>query len=73
MATKPPTLCSGGIAREVTTAGQTTSCRSATFNVENLDPSDPQSKFDGLAASIVDNLASPTCSRSKRSRTTPAP
>jgi uncharacterized repeat protein (TIGR01451 family) len=31
----------------------------ATFNVENLAPSDPQSKFDGLGAAIVNNLRSP--------------
>jgi predicted extracellular nuclease len=31
----------------------------ATFNVENLDPTDPQTKFDGLAQQIVTNLASP--------------
>ncbi|MFF7180398.1 endonuclease/exonuclease/phosphatase family protein [Streptomyces sp. NPDC008121] len=31
----------------------------ATYNVENLDPSDPQEKFDALAAAVVDNLASP--------------
>ena len=33
----------GGVTRETTTApGRATSSRSATFNVENLDPSDPQ-------------------------------
>ena len=31
----------------------------ASYNVENLDPTDPQSKFDALAANIVDNLSSP--------------
>ncbi|MDK0518799.1 endonuclease/exonuclease/phosphatase family protein [Streptomyces sp. ML-6] len=31
----------------------------ATYNVENLDPGDPQEKFDALAAAVVDNLASP--------------
>lgn len=31
----------------------------ATFNVENLDPTDPQSKFDGLGAAVVANLGSP--------------
>ena len=31
----------------------------ATYNVENLAPSDPQSKFDALAAGIVTNLAAP--------------
>src|SRR6266540_403408 len=31
----------------------------ATFNVENLDPNDPQSKFDQLAGLIVHNLQAP--------------
>jgi predicted extracellular nuclease len=31
----------------------------ATYNVENLAPSDPQSKFDRLAQGVVTNLASP--------------
>jgi hypothetical protein len=31
----------------------------STFNFENLDPTDPQSKFDRLAGEIVDNLQSP--------------
>jgi len=31
----------------------------ATYNVENLSPNDPQSKFDTLGAGVVTNLASP--------------
>ncbi|EDY51426.1 conserved hypothetical protein [Streptomyces clavuligerus] len=31
----------------------------ATYNVENLDPTDPQTKFDSLAKAVVENLASP--------------
>jgi predicted extracellular nuclease len=31
----------------------------ATYNVENLAPSDPQSKFDQLGAGVVSNLKSP--------------
>ena len=31
----------------------------ATFNVENLDPADPPTKFARLAGLIVDNLRSP--------------
>ena len=31
----------------------------ATYNVENLAPSDPQSKFDTLGAGVVNNLKSP--------------
>jgi predicted extracellular nuclease len=48
-----------GLAKETTatpTAGQ---LAIATFNVENLAPADPQSKFDGLAQTIVNNLKSP--------------
>lgn len=54
-----PTVASGGIAPEVTTAPTAGTMAAATFNVENLDPTDPQSKFDGLAAQIVTNLRSP--------------
>ncbi|MFE7777558.1 endonuclease/exonuclease/phosphatase family protein [Streptomyces sp. NPDC057445] len=31
----------------------------ATYNVENLDPTDPQEKFDALAKAVVENLSSP--------------
>lgn len=31
----------------------------ATYNVENLDPSDPQETFDALGRAVVENLASP--------------
>ncbi|MEU5399278.1 endonuclease/exonuclease/phosphatase family protein [Streptomyces sp. NPDC005963] len=31
----------------------------ATYNVENLDPSDPQETFDALGRAVVTNLASP--------------
>jgi predicted extracellular nuclease len=57
--TTTPTVLDGGLAAETTqpaTAGQ---LATATFNVENLDPGDPQSKFDQLAAIIVANLRSP--------------
>ena len=59
MATARPTRVSGGITREVATASQHNELSVATFNVENLDPSDPQSKFNDLADIIVDNLKSP--------------
>src|SRR5262249_41653106 len=61
--TSTPTVTSGGIAPETTatpTAGQ---LAVATFNVENLDPGDPQSKFDGLAAQIVSNRRAPDLAR----------
>ncbi|MFF0414283.1 lamin tail domain-containing protein [Kitasatospora sp. NPDC004745] len=57
--TATPTVASGGIAPEVTAAPTAGQLAAATFNVENLAPSDPQSKFDGLAAGIVTNLRSP--------------
>ena len=57
--TSTPTVVSGGIAREVTADDHGSELSVASFNVENLDPTDPQSKFDGLANEIVHNLRSP--------------
>ncbi|MFJ3217983.1 lamin tail domain-containing protein [Kitasatospora sp. NPDC086801] len=57
--TATPTVASGGLAPEVTAAPTAGQLAAATFNVENLSPADPQSKFDGLAAGIVTNLRSP--------------
>lgn len=54
-----PAVVSGGLAAETTTAAAAGTLATATFNVENLDPSDPQTKFDGLAAQVVNNLRSP--------------
>jgi predicted extracellular nuclease len=54
-----PTVVSGGIERETTTAAAKNQISIASYNVENLDPGDPQSQFDDLAAQIVDNLGSP--------------
>ncbi|MFN7916573.1 MAG: PxKF domain-containing protein [Vicinamibacterales bacterium] len=54
-----PPLVSGGLAREVTNAPAFTQLAVATFNVENLAPSDPPAKFAALAGAIVQNLASP--------------
>jgi predicted extracellular nuclease len=48
-----------GLQREVTDPAGTNQLSVATFNFENLDPSDPQSKFDQLAGIIVNNLRSP--------------
>jgi uncharacterized protein len=59
VATQSPTLVSGGIQREVAQAGGQDELSVATFNVENLDPTDPPSKFADLADIIVDNLRSP--------------
>ncbi|MFE6662027.1 endonuclease/exonuclease/phosphatase family protein [Streptomyces sp. NPDC057697] len=48
-----------GLRREVTRKQRGDELAVATYNVENLDPTDPQEKFDALAAAVVDNLASP--------------
>jgi uncharacterized protein len=52
-------LASSGDLRPEVTLRRFFSLAVATFNVENLDPRDPQSKFDALAEIIVDNLKSP--------------
>jgi predicted extracellular nuclease len=57
--TAPPTVTRGGLAREVTRPQRPDELAVATFNVENLDPTDPQDKFDRLASAIVTNLAAP--------------
>ncbi|MCP3756722.1 endonuclease/exonuclease/phosphatase family protein [Streptomyces sp. TBY4] len=53
------TVASGGIAPEKTRAQASNELAVATYNVENLDPTDPQEKFDNLAKAVVENLASP--------------
>jgi predicted extracellular nuclease len=57
--TSTPTVTSGGITAESTTPQAAGQLATATFNVENLDPTDPQTKFDGLASQLVNNLKSP--------------
>ena len=57
--TTAPSLTRGGLQREVTRPQSNNQLAVATFNVENLDPSDPQTKFDRLATQVVRNLASP--------------
>ena len=57
--TSVPTLVSGGLQREVTRPASQHELAIGTFNVENLSPQDPQTKFDRLAGQIVHNLASP--------------
>jgi uncharacterized protein len=57
--TEPPVVRSGGLQREVTEAAAPDQLAVATFNVENLDPSDPSSKFSRLAEQIVHNLRAP--------------
>ncbi|MFF4569365.1 endonuclease/exonuclease/phosphatase family protein [Streptomyces sp. NPDC001410] len=58
-ATTLGTLTDNNLARETTRAQNAGELAVATYNVENLDPTDPQSKFDRLAAGIVTNLSSP--------------
>ncbi len=57
--TSSPTIVSGGLAPETTSPATIDQLSVATFNVENLDPTDPASKFDRLARLIVGNLRSP--------------
>ena len=56
--TQPVTTTSGGLEREVTATPSDHEIAVATFNVENLDPSDGPA-FAELAGLIVDNLKSP--------------
>ncbi|MFF9014273.1 endonuclease/exonuclease/phosphatase family protein [Streptomyces sp. NPDC014870] len=53
------TVVDRGLEREVTDKQHKNELAVATYNVENLDPSDPQEKFDALAKAVVENLASP--------------
>jgi uncharacterized protein len=57
--TTSPTLVSGGLQRETTKRPNLLQLSVATFNVENLAPSDPQAKFDTLAQYAVHNLQAP--------------
>ncbi|HSE30226.1 MAG TPA: lamin tail domain-containing protein [Pyrinomonadaceae bacterium] len=56
---QPLTLTSGGLAKESTDVADAGELAIATFNVENLSPNDPQTKFDTLADLIVNNLKAP--------------
>jgi predicted extracellular nuclease len=53
------TRIADGVTREVTEPVGPGQLAISTFNFENLAPDNPQSKFDGLASLIVDNLRSP--------------
>jgi predicted extracellular nuclease len=53
------TVADLGLEPEKTRAQRRGELAVATYNVENLDPSDPQAKFDALAAAVVGNLSSP--------------
>ena len=54
-----PTAVDGGLQREITAPPRENELAVATFNVENLAPTDPSSKFQRLAGLIVNNLRSP--------------
>ncbi|WP_030322548.1 endonuclease/exonuclease/phosphatase family protein [Streptomyces flavochromogenes] len=53
------TVADRGLERESTDKQHKNELAVATYNVENLDPSDPQEKFDALAKAVVTHLASP--------------
>jgi hypothetical protein len=53
------TRVDNGLVREVTRTQRPNELTIATFNVENLSPVDPPSKFARLAGLIVDNLRAP--------------
>ncbi|MFE3599796.1 endonuclease/exonuclease/phosphatase family protein [Streptomyces sp. NPDC059142] len=53
------TVKSGGLKPEVAKKAKADELAVATYNVENLDPTDPQAKFDRLAEGVVKNLSSP--------------
>ncbi|MEU6610063.1 endonuclease/exonuclease/phosphatase family protein [Streptomyces shenzhenensis] len=52
-------LTDNNLAAETTRAQGAGELAVATYNVENLDPTDPQTKFDRLAAGIVTQLSAP--------------
>lgn len=58
-ATQLGTLVAGGLEREVTRKQKGGELAVATYNVENLDPTDPAEKFARLADGVVTNLSSP--------------
>ena len=57
--TATPSVTPGGLQRETTKPQSVNQLAVSTFNVENLAPSDPQTKFDRLAGQVVRNLQSP--------------
>ncbi len=57
--TATPEVEHGNLPRESTRAADKDELSMATANVENLAPTDPATKFSGIADEIVKNLASP--------------
>ena len=58
-ATQAPTVVHDGVRPESTSAATANQLAVATFNVENLAPSDPASKYSRLATIVVASLRSP--------------
>ncbi|GHA89325.1 endonuclease/exonuclease/phosphatase family protein [Streptomyces termitum] len=58
-ATRLGTVESGGLRREVTARALPSELTIATYNVENLDPADPDEKFAELASGVVTHLRAP--------------
>ncbi|RZS80170.1 hypothetical protein EV189_3651 [Motilibacter rhizosphaerae] len=58
-ATSLGSVVKGGLQQEVATPQGRRQLAVATYNVENLAPTDPDSKFSRLATGIVTNLATP--------------
>lgn len=58
-AVQDPTVSSNPLVRQITSAVQDAHLAVASFNVENLDPSDSATKFSTLASLIVNHLQSP--------------
>jgi predicted extracellular nuclease len=58
-ATQLGTVQSGNLQKVVASPQTKPQLAIATYNVENLAPTDPQSKFDALAQGIVHNLSDP--------------
>jgi len=59
LVTSPPVAVDGGLTRESTRSQERNELAVASFNVENLDPTDPVEQYAALARQIVDNLAAP--------------
>jgi predicted extracellular nuclease len=59
LVTNPPTAVDRTLAREATVPQALRELAVATFNVENLDPTDSPAKFAALANQIVTNLRAP--------------
>jgi predicted extracellular nuclease len=57
--TSTPVRTSGGLQREITAAPRANQLAVASFNVENLAPGDPATKYARLASTLVNNLRAP--------------